>query len=209
MNPLAGGGNVFLQKLEQLQVSGEPTQLTNGRSVLTFDWTGDSRSIIHDSVHLEPGLWRVAVAGSAPELVLPNISAGRPSVARRGVGMVYQNSLIAGDIWELPTPSSPNRQPSGDATFRVIESTSRDFDMRFSPDGTRIAFVSLRSGKSELWVSNRDGSQQTQLTNFDGWRVGSPGWSADGKRIAFDATRTSTGNWNLYTCPPTAAPSNR
>ena len=198
MNPLAGGGNVFLQKLEQLQVSGQPTQLTNGRSVLTFDWTGDSRSIIHDSVYVEPGLWRIAVAGGAPELVLPNIRAGRPSVARRGVGMVYQNSLIAGDIWELPTPSSPNRQPSGDATFRVIESTSRDFDMRFSPDGTRIAFVSLRSGKSELWVSNRDGSQQTQLTNFDGWRVGSPSWSADGKRIAFDATRTGTGNWNLY-----------
>ena len=198
MNPLAGGGNVFLQKLEQLQVSGEPTQLTNGRSVLTFDWTGDSRSIIHDSVFVEPGLWRIAVAGGAPELVLPNIRAGRPSVARRGVGMVYQNSLIAGDIWELPTPSSPNRQPSGDATFRVIESTSRDFDMRFSPDGTRVAFVSLRSGKSELWVSNRDGSQQTQLTNFDGWRAGSPSWSADGKRIAFDATQTGTGNWNLY-----------
>jgi Tol biopolymer transport system component/DNA-binding winged helix-turn-helix (wHTH) protein len=198
MNPLARGGNVILQKLEQLQVSGEPTPLTNGRSVLTFDWTGDSRSIIHDSVYVEPGLWRIAIAGGAPELVLPNIRAGRPSVARRGVGMVYQNSLIAGDIWELPTPSSPNRQHSGDATFRVIESTSRDFDMRFSPDGTRIAFVSLRSGKSELWVSNRDGSQQTQLTNFDGWRVGSPGWSADGKRIAFDATRTGTGNWNLY-----------
>ena len=86
MNPLAGGGNVFLQKLEQLQVSGEPTQLTNGRGVLTFDWTRDSRSIIHDGGPVEPGLWRVAVAGGAPELVLPNIRAGRPSVARRGVG---------------------------------------------------------------------------------------------------------------------------
>jgi dipeptidyl aminopeptidase/acylaminoacyl peptidase len=198
MNPLAGGGNVFLQKLEQLQVSGEPTPLTNGRSVRTLDWMQDSRSIIHDSVYVEPGLWRIAVAGGAPELVLPNIRAGRPSAARRGDGLVYQNSLIAGNIWELPTPSSPNRQPSGDATFPVIESTSRDFDMRFSPDGTRIAFVSMRSGKSELWVSNRDGSQQTQLTNFDGWRPGSPGWSTDGKRIAFDGTQTGTGNWNLY-----------
>ncbi len=39
----------------------------------------------------------------------------------------------------------------------------------------------------------------TQLTHFEGGgRVGSPSWSADGKRIAFDAILTGTGNWNLY-----------
>ena len=84
MNPLARGGNVFLQKLEQLQVVGEPTQLTFDRAVNAFDWTEDSRSIIHDAGPVEPGLWRIAVAGGAPELVLPNIRAFRPSVARSG-----------------------------------------------------------------------------------------------------------------------------
>ena len=53
-----------------------------------------------------------------------------PSVARSGAGVVYQNMLIDSNIWELPTPSSPNRQPSGDATFRVIASTSSDTDMQ-------------------------------------------------------------------------------
>ena len=57
-------------------------------------------------------------------------------MARSGAGMVYQNMLIDSNIWELPTPASPNRQPSGDATFRLIASTSADTDMRFSPDGT-------------------------------------------------------------------------
>ena len=116
----------------------------------------------------EPGLWRIAVAGGAPELLLLNITAIRPSVARSGAGVVYQNMLINASIWELPTPSSPNRQPSGDPTFRVIASTSFDTDMQFSPDGTRIAFASERSGHSEMWVSNRDGSQVTQLTSFAG-----------------------------------------
>ena len=118
MNPYARGGNVFLQKLEQLHLSGEPTQLTFGRSVLTLDWTRDSRSVIHDShPAVEPGLWRIAVAGGAPELVLPNIRAGTPSVARSGVGMVYQNSLIASNIWELPTPSSRIANPQGTRHF--------------------------------------------------------------------------------------------
>jgi Tol biopolymer transport system component/DNA-binding winged helix-turn-helix (wHTH) protein len=205
MNPYARGGNVFVQKLEQLQMLGEPTQLTFGRSVLALDWTQDSRSVIHDAhPTVEPGLWRIAVAGGTPELVLSNIRAGRPSVARSGVGMVYQNSLIAANIWELPTPSSPNRQPSGDATFRVIASTSGDTDMRFSPDGTRIVFVSFRSGQTELWVSKRDGSEQTQLTKFKCERLGSPSWSTDGKSIAFDAI--VTGGWNVYTVPADGGP---
>ena len=112
----------------------------------------------------------------------------------------YQNALIDLNIWELPTPSSPNRQPSGDATYRAIASTFADTDMRFSADGTRVAFASRRSGYSALWVSNRDGSRATQLTHFeDGW-VGSPCFSADGKWIAFDAIRPH-GSWNLYLVP--------
>ena len=200
-------GNVFLQKLEQLQVVREPTQLTFDRHVQAFDWTQDSRSVIHDGGFWATGLWRVAVAGAAPEPVLLNIRATRPSVARSGVGMVYQNMLIASNIWELPTPASPNRQPSGDSTFRLIASTSGDSDMQFSPDGTRIVFCSHRSGHSELWVSNRDGSRVTRLTHFEGsGRVGSPSWSADGKRIAFDAILTGTGSWNLYIVPADGGP---
>ena len=199
MNQSARGGNVFLQKLEQLQVVGEPTQLTFDRAVNAFDWTQDSRSVIHDAGPVEPGLWRIAVAGGATELLLSHIRAFRPSVSRSGAGLVYQNMLIDSNIWELPTPASPNRQPSGDATVRLIASTSGDSDMQFSPDGTRIVFCSGRSGHSELWVSNRDGSRVTQLTHFEGGgRVGSPTWSADGKRIAFDAILTGTGTWNLH-----------
>jgi Tol biopolymer transport system component len=207
MNHGARGGNVYLQKLEQLQVVGEPTQLTFDRAVNAFDWTPDSRSVIHDAGPIEPGLWRVAVAGGARELLLPNIRAFRPSVARSGAGVVYQKMLIDSDIWELPTPSSPNREPSGDATFRLIASTSGDSDMQFSPDGTRIVFCSGRSGHSEVWVSNRDGSRVTQVTHFEGGgRVGSPSWSADGKRIAFDADLTGTGSWNLHIVPADGGP---
>ena len=51
MNPEARGGNVFLQKLEQLQRVGgtDPTDVRP--SVIAFDWTQDSRSIIHDAGH--------------------------------------------------------------------------------------------------------------------------------------------------------------
>ena len=205
-NPLAldGSGSVFVHKLEQLQVAGKPVQLTFG-SVAAFDWTRDSRSVVHDGGHVAPGLWRVGLAGGAAELVLPTRGA-RPSVARSGPDViVYQNALVDLNIWELPMPSSPNRQPSGDATYRAIASTFSDTDMRFSADGTRVAFTSRRSGYSALWVSNRDGSRATQLTHFEDGRVGSPWFSADGKWIAFDAIRPG-GSWNLYIVPAGGGP---
>ena len=198
-NPLARGGSIFLQKLEDLQVSGTPTQLTSGRPVNGFDWAPDSGSVIHDAGPVAPGLWRVPLSGGAPALLLPHISAFRPSLARSAAAVVYQNMLFEPNIWELATPSSPSSELSGGTTFRVVASTSPDSDMQLSPDGTRIAFASHMSGHSEVWVSNRDGSHAKQVTNFaGGGRVGSPSWSADGNRIAFDAIQTATSNWNLH-----------
>ena len=199
-NPLGrGGGSVLVQKLDQLQVSGNPIQLTSGALVSAFDWAPDSRSIIHDAGQVEPALWRAPLDGGAPALLLANIRAFRPSVARLTANVVYQNQLIESNIWELPTPSSPSAHPSGDTTFRVVVSTSPDSDPQFSPDGTLIAFASQMSGRSQVWVTRRDGSHPKQLTNFVGdGRVGSPSWSADGKRIAFDAMPTATGKRSIH-----------
>ena len=62
-----------------------------------------------------------------------------------------------------------------------------------SPDGTKVAFVSNRSGHYRIWVSNLDGSGASLVSptaaDLDGnlqlpieQKV--PSWSSDGKRIA-------------------------
>jgi Tol biopolymer transport system component len=66
---------------------------------------------------------------------------------------------------------------------------------RFSPDGTRIAYVTnhdcFTSGdrlycNEYLNVMNADGSNLTRL--FDGSLIGPPDWSPDGTRIVFNAS---------------------
>ncbi len=63
-------------------------------------------------------------------------------------------------------------------------------DPAWSPDGTRIAFVSNRAGPFDVYVMNADGSGQARLT-FETLDAHHPAWSPDGTRIAFDGNNPS------------------
>ena len=57
---------------------------------------------------------------------------------------------------------------------------------------SEIAFVSTRDGDAEIFVMNSDGSNVRQLTH-NTVADGSPEWSPDGRRIAFDRVTTPAG----------------
>jgi Tol biopolymer transport system component len=54
---------------------------------------------------------------------------------------------------------------NGTNQTRLTDSPAGDFSPIFSPDSTKIAFISHRDGNSEIYVMNADGSNQTRLTN--------------------------------------------
>jgi dipeptidyl aminopeptidase/acylaminoacyl peptidase len=53
-------------------------------------------------------------------------------------------------------------------------------------DGKRIAFASMRSGLQGVWISSDDGTNLVQISNPN-YVSGSPQWSQDGDKIAFDS----------------------
>jgi Tol biopolymer transport system component len=76
----------------------------------------------------------------------------------------------------------------GSEQTRLTTDPGIDEDPNWSPDGTKIAFNSIRDGNREIYVMNADGSEQTRLTTDPGSDDG-PDWSPDGTKIAFRSDR--------------------
>ncbi len=83
---------------------------------------------------------------------------------------------------------------------RPLRSETRSFSSpRWSPDGTRIAYVSSAEGSPQLYVRWMDSGQTALLTNL----VEAPGaitWSPDGRAIAF--TQLVASNKEALAAPP-------
>jgi Tol biopolymer transport system component len=72
----------------------------------------------------------------------------------------------------------------GSNQIRLTNNPAYDDQPKWSPDGSRIAFLSDRDGNFEIYTMNADGSAQTRLTNNPA-ADGFPAWSHDGTKIAF------------------------
>ena len=83
----------------------------------------------------------------------------------------------------------------GSMKTRLTNNQANDLWPCFSPDGTKIAFISDRDGNSEIYIMNTDGSEQVNLTNNIANDF-NPSFSPDGSKICFVSGRD--GNGEIY-----------
>jgi Tol biopolymer transport system component len=126
----------------------------------------------------------VALAAALLTLVPGTAEAAFPG--KNGRIVFFSNIHNKGDIYSI------NPDGSGGPT-QLTNHPEMDFDPAVSPDGTKIAFASYRSGSSHIYVMGADGSNPKQLT-FTGKWEGDPAWSPDGSKIAF--ARAHGANWD-------------
>ncbi len=74
-------------------------------------------------------------------------------------------------------------------------------DFSWSPDSSKIAYVSRQGGNSNIWLVNEDGSNQVQVIGNDDSKiyVYCPIWSADGKYLAFTTKTQNAEGKPIYT----------
>ena len=154
-------------------------------------WSADGRDVLFSSGTDEnAALWRASASGSpsAQRLRFAGEGVFGPSISRNGKRMVFERHSGESNIWSLDLDR--NGRVMGSAV-KAFDSSKSEICPRFSPDGSRVAFESGRSGNSEIWVCQSDGADCAPLTSFGDTHAGSPAWSHDGNWIAFDVFRQS------------------
>ena len=93
-------------------------------------------------------------------------------VSPMGEYLVFE---LLGDIYQLPI--------DGGSARPIINGPEFASQPRLSPDGSRLVFVSDRSGEDNLWVAKADGTEQKQLSHRADGELISPAWSRDGQTV--------------------------
>jgi Tol biopolymer transport system component/DNA-binding winged helix-turn-helix (wHTH) protein len=193
--------DLFLLKLNRdLQATGEPVRLTSwNRATSSPTWTIDGREIVVASGRWDASsLWRVGVSRTLlpRRLEFAGDGADSPAIGRPG-RLVYSQTSVDVNIWrvDLSGGDDTTRTPK-----RFIASTRTDMFPQFSPDGSRLLFLSDRTGRVEIWTASSDGTNQRQVTSMNAPIVGAPRWSPDGERIVFDSNLG--GRWEVYVVDP-------
>ncbi|MEX2459183.1 MAG: carboxypeptidase regulatory-like domain-containing protein [Actinomycetota bacterium] len=129
---------------------------------------------------------RPFLAAVAACVVASALSPGVASAVTPGQNGRIAFARLVDDGWEI---ISINADGSGETnlTNNADLGLADDLSPAWSPDGSRIAFESLRfgNGGSEIYVMNADGTGQTNLTNSSDASEWDPAWSPDGTKIAY------------------------
>jgi Tol biopolymer transport system component len=183
---------------------GEPRRISNWNDAMYgLSWTPDGQEIVYDVDEPPVGrLWRVHVSSAPPArgsvIVGIPAAARNPSISRPKPGQPARLAFqtITNDV-DLQLTDLHAALVNNALESKPFSSSTRiEGSARLSPDGSRVAFVSLRSGSSEVWIAERAGNGLRQVTTLGAVGVLVGDWSPDGTRIAFEAA--VAGNTDVY-----------
>jgi TolB protein len=183
-----------------------PTQLTDfGADSWSLAWSPDGRSLAFVSnVTGDDEIYLVTLEDAAPVNLTkrPDANEFLPvwSPSGQQIAFVSDRAGVEGAIQELEQDIFV-MAPDGSGVTRLTDAEGWDTSPNWSPDGSRIAFVTERDGNFEVYVMNADGSDPVRLTQSAAYEW-SPTWSPDGQLIAFTSTRDDYDTYDVYVMAP-------
>ncbi|HYL77923.1 MAG TPA: DPP IV N-terminal domain-containing protein [Bryobacteraceae bacterium] len=118
-----------------------------------------------------------AIAAGVPYFTEPAMCPTRPEIA----------FVSGGDIWVAPA--------KGGEAHLLVSHPADESRPLYSPDGTRLAFVSTRTGNGDIYVLAFGSGELKRLT-FDDGLDQLDGWSRDGRWIYFSSGSHDVGRKN-------------
>jgi tricorn protease len=134
--------------------------------------------------------WRVALGALAGALLTSGVlagaawsapSLGEPSLSPDGTEVAF---VSGGDIWTAPA--------QGGVAHLLVSDPATESRPIYSPDGSRLAFMSNRGGTTNIYLLTLATGEVTRLTWADA-NEQLDGWSRDGKWVYFASAVNDVG----------------
>ena len=188
-SPALGVEEVWLTGLH----GASPRRVTElGGKIHGFDWATDTELLVSSNRGGLFALWSVPAGGGDPVWITGGPSdINAPSAGAGGRSIAFEQWSDEVNLHEIDLRSGEART--------LVASSRWDWDPTLSPDGSRLAFVSDRSGSSEIWIADMSGVNPMRRTSFGGPYVTRPRWSPDGRTLVFDAR--ADGVADIWTMP--------
>jgi Tol biopolymer transport system component/DNA-binding winged helix-turn-helix (wHTH) protein len=140
-------------------------------------WSGDDQSLLMAAVPPWGSEFHEIRVSDGEVHTLPGAAGTWPTISNDGHKLAFSLGDDHINIWrkDLQHPEAP--------AVQMWASTRPQNNAQYSPDGRHVAFDSLRSGTSSVWLADSDGGNLVQITK--GPPAGLPRWSPDSRKIAF------------------------
>jgi len=174
---------VFVLPLtEQLQPSGTPVPVTDGKvAVHAIAWM-DNRRIVYSTGGYFARRLGILDLDSGGTTGVEGFGEGAASLSIAPNGtLVYAREWAEVNLWRFGLIHG-NSAPE-----RLAASTYQTWTPAYSHDGRRIAFATTRSGLEEVWIADSDGAHPIQLTRMGSGHTANPRWSLDDRAILFNS----------------------
>ncbi len=191
----------YTNESEQPQIGfGDPLALSTGGGqvapgVATETFEADAGPLaVYSEVFTGPG---TTTTGNSPSANLAQVSFSLegadfdPDVSRDGRAVVFASTQ------HRPSPDIYIKNIDSRVVTQLTSDPASDVMPKVSPDGSRVAFTSNRSGNWDIYVMPLTGGRAIQITSASSDDL-HPSWSPAGTHLVFCRLGEVSGQWEMW-----------
>lgn len=177
---------------------GEPAPSPRGTSVVfrlaTVAASPSDDGDVYSIETVDPAL--TPSAGATEPVVPTQVPSTAPTEIPSSSGVLAYAAMVGGQ-WDIYTTDIETGE-----SVQLTTTPSDDVAPAWSPDGSRIAYVSGQSGSSQVWVMDRDGGNQRQVMLWTGpGTVYYVAWLPDSSQLIVTVADNAAGVARLVSQP--------